>query len=197
MQSQQRAPQQSPAKIESRQQQTNQQPQPTWGWQPQWGYPSPVMPQSPQANPFVVPSQPQSPVIPNIPQSPAIPSPTEKPPAINPPTSSVPSIPPPPPSIEDLERQAAQKVSEGDFASAAQIYRTILSRGVGIEREGYIRQQLALALQQLRRYDEAAEEYANAIAAYKRQIEQGINVAAAQRGIEACQRGLEICKRAR
>jgi tetratricopeptide (TPR) repeat protein len=197
MQSQQRAPQQSPAKIESRQQQTNQQPQPTWGWQPQWGYPSPVMPQSPQANPFVVPGQPQSPVIPSIPQSPAIPSPTEKPPAINPPTSSVPSIPPPPPSIEDLERQAAQKVYEGDFASAAQIYRTILSRGVGIEREGYIRQQLALALQQLRRYDEAAEEYANAIAAYKRQIEQGINVAAAQRGIEACQRGLEICKRAR
>jgi hypothetical protein len=124
MQSQQRAPQQSLAKIESRQQQTNQQPQPTWGWQPQWGYPSPVMPQSPQANPFVVPGQPQSPVIPSIPQSPAIPSPTEKPPAINPPTSSVPSIPPPPPSIEDLERQAAQKVSEGDFASAAQIYRT-------------------------------------------------------------------------
>jgi tetratricopeptide (TPR) repeat protein len=197
MQSQQKPPQQSPAKVESRQQQINQQPQPTWSWQPHWGYPSPMMPQSPQANPFLVPTQPQRPAIPNIPQSPAIPSPTEKPPIINPPTSSVPSIPPPPPSIEDLERQAAQKVYEGDFASAAQIYKTILSRGVEIEREGYIRQQLALALQQLRRYDEAGEEYANAIAAYKRQIEQGINVSAAQRGIEACQRGLEICRRAR
>lgn len=102
-----------------------------------------------------------------------------------------------PMSVEDMERQASQKVYEGDLAGAAQIYRAMLSQGVGIEREGYIRQQLALTLQQLRRYDEAAEEYERAIAAYKRQIEQGINTAAAQRGIEACQRGLEICRRAR
>lgn len=166
-------------------------------WQQGWGYPtSPgLQPSQPQVNPFIVPSQ--RPVVPNIPQSPALPSPSEKPPAINPATSPTPSIPSLPLSIEDLERQAAQKVYEGDFAAAAQIYRTILSRGVGVEREGYIRQQLALALQQLRKYDEAAEEYANAISAYKRQIEMGVNVAAAQRGIEACQRGLEICKRAR
>lgn len=179
-----------------------------WNWQSQWGQLSATPPQSVQSNPFVVQTRTRQPTIPSAPQSPASPlftspsvphpsSPSEAPPVINPTTGSVPSIPPPPPNIEDLERQAAQKVYENDFAAAVQIYRTILSRGVGIEREGYIRQQLALALQQLRRYDEAAEEYSNAIAAYKCQIEQGINVAAAQRGIEACRRGLEICKRAR
>lgn len=182
-----------------KQQQSSTQPQAaqTLPWQQGWWYPtSPgLQPPQPQVSPFIVPSQ--RPVVPNIPQSPALPSPSERPPAINPATGSTPSTPPLPPSIEELERQAAQKVYEGDFAAAAQIYRTILSRGVGVEREGYIRQQLALALQQLRKYDDAAEEYENAISAYKRQIEMGVNVAAAQRGIEACQRGLEICKRAR
>lgn len=178
-------PRQQPAQIPT---------SPTWAWQPQWGSTSPVMP---QANPFVTQGQPQRPIVPTLPQSPALPSPSEKPPAINPPASPTPSIPPMPMSLEDMERQAAQKVYEGDLASAAQIYRAMLSQGVGIEREGYIRQQLALTLQQLHRFDEAAEEYEKAIAAYKRQIEQGINTAAAKRGIEACQRGLEICRRAR
>jgi len=194
-----RQSQQPSTNPEPRQPQTVQVPttSPIWVWQPQWGSTSPIMPQSPQANPFVTQGQPQRPIVPTLPQSPALPSPTEKPPAINPQTGSLPSIPPMPMSVEDMERQASQKVYEGDLAGAAQIYRAMLSQGVGIEREGYIRQQLALTLQQLRRYDEAAEEYERAIAAYKRQIEQGINTAAAQRGIEACQRGLEICRRAR
>lgn len=191
-----RSSQQHSTGTEPRQPQTVQVPaSPTWVWQPQWG--SPMMPQSSQPSQFPTQRQPQYPIMPAIPQSPALPSPTEKPPATNPPASSIPSIPPMPMSVEDMERQAAQKVYEGDLAGAAQIYRTILSQGVGIEREGYIRQQLALTLQQLRRYEEAAEEYEKAIAAYKRQIELGVNTAAAQRGIEACQRGLEICRRAR
>ncbi len=195
-----RLPRQPPTAAESRQNQPQvvQMPKyPTWVRQSQVGSPSPMMPQSPQANPFATQAQPQYPIVPTVPQSPALPSPTEKPPAITPPTGSGSSVSPMPPSVEDLERLAYRKVYEGDLAGAAQIYRTILSQGVGIEREGYIRQQLALALQQLRRYDEAAEEYEKAIAAYKRQIERGINTAAAQRGIEACQRGLEICRRAR
>ncbi len=167
---------------------------PTWSWQTPRGSTSPLMPQSSPSPSFIVPTQPQRPALPNIPQNPSIPSPTEKPPVASMPSSSQTT---PPLSVEDMERIAAQKVYEGDFASAVQIYRTMISQGVGIEREGYIRQQLALALQQLRRYDEAAEEYVNAITAYKRQIEKGINVSSAQRGIEACQRGLEICKRAR
>ncbi|MCS7187080.1 MAG: tetratricopeptide repeat protein [Armatimonadetes bacterium] len=170
---------------------------PAWAWQPQWGSTSPMMPQASQPSQFTPQRQNQYPIVPTLPQSPALPSPTEKPPTINPQPSSPPNIPPMPMGVEDMERQASQKVYEGDLAGAAQIYRTMLSQGVGIEREGYIRQQLALTLQQLRRYDEAAEEYEKAIAAYKRQIEQGINTAAAQRGIEACQRGLEICRRAR
>ncbi len=195
-----RSPRQPSTAVESRQNQPQvvQMPTyPTWVWQPQSGSTSPMMPQSTQGSPFTTQAQPQYPIVPTFPQSPALPSPTEKPPAITPPTGSGSSVLPTPPSVEDLERQAYRKVYEGDLAGAAQIYRTILSQGVGIEREGYIRQQLALALQQLRRYDEAAEEYEKAIAAYKRQIERGINTAAAQRGIEACQRGLEICRRAR
>lgn len=184
------------AQIDSSQQQQNPV-TPAWMWQSQWGSTSPTMPQSNPMPSFMVQSQPQRPILPNTPQSPIITSPTEKAPSVNPSASSLPNIPPPPLSVEDMERMAAQKVYEGDFVSAVQIYRNIISQGVGIEREGYIRQQLALALQQLRRYEEAAEEYANAIAAYKRQIEHGINVPTAQRGIEACQRGIEICKRAR
>lgn len=193
-----RSTQQLSTSSEPRQPQTAQVPtSPTWVWQPNWGSTSPIMPQSPQPSQFPIQRQPQHPIVPTVPQSPALPSPTEKPPVTNPATSSTPFIPPMPMSVEDMERQAAQKVYEGDLEGAARIYRNILSQGVGIEREGYIRQQLALTLQQLRRYEEAAEEYEKAIAAYKRQIEQGINTAAAQRGIEACRRGLEICRRAR
>ncbi|MCS7191887.1 MAG: hypothetical protein NZ937_02740 [Armatimonadetes bacterium] len=160
-----------------------------WSWQ-QRSLSYPTMPQSIPPPAFIIPSQPQRPNSPNVSQSQSTPS-------VSPSASSVPSISSPQPTVEDMERLAAQRIYESDFESAVQIYRNILSQGIGIEREGYIRQQLALALQQLRRYDEAAEEYANAIAAYKRQIEQGINVSSAKRGIEACQRGLEICKRAR
>lgn len=110
---------------------------------------------------------------------------------------SPPSPTPPPPSIEDLEHQAITRTRRGDLDGAAQIYRAILSRGVSVEQEGSIRQRLALTLQQLERYDEAADEYERAIAAYSRQIERRIEVEVAKRGIEACQRGLEICRRSR
>ncbi len=169
----------------------------SWGWQPpnQPLYQPPV---APQGVPYAAPYSPHSGMMsPAGPSSPALPSPQEPPPVLTPSPAPPSSIPLPPPSIEDLERQAAQKVYEGDLAGAVTLYRAILERGVGVEREGPIRQQLALALQQLRRYEEAAEEYARAIAAYQRQIERGIQVQAAQRGIEACQRGLEICQRAR
>ncbi len=164
-----------------------------WGWQPQWQR-QPTTPSVPSTGQYS-PRPPAGMFSPAFPSSPAVPSPSAQPPAFAP--SSPPSIPPPPPSPEELERQATQKVYEGDFAGAVTLYRALLDRGVGVEREGFIRQQLALALQQLRRYDEAAEEYTRAIAAYQRQIERGINVPAAQRGIEVCQRGLEICRRAR
>lgn len=179
-----------PQQWRSQQPPQSQPPQPSstppWGWQPQWTPPIPMMPQGVPANPPTIPTQPANPTT--------VPVPTREQPSA-PASSQVPTIPPPPPSPEELERQAAQKIYEGDLTGAVELYRALLARGVSVDREGYIRQQLALALQQLSRYGEGADEYERAIAAYRRQIERGINVPAAQRGIDACQRGLEICRR--
>lgn len=98
-------------------------------------------------------------------------------------------------TAEDWERYAIQQALDGNLAAAAEAYRMALARLNDSNREGYLRQQLALTLQRLGRYEEAAAEYERAIAAYRKQIERGVQVDAAQRGIEACQRGLEICRR--
>lgn len=174
--------------------------------QPTWQPPTPPMTQSvpttpatppPQSSPFPMRQQPVNP--------PVVSQPTQPRPSVSsPPVSAPPQgqshaepLPPPPSSVEDLYRQALQKVYDGDLEGAERIYRTILARGVSVEWEGDIRQQLALTLQQRKFYEEAAAEYERAIAAYHRQIKSGIKVQEAQQGIAACERGLKICRRAR
>ncbi len=174
---------------------------------PTWQPSTPSMPQNFPTTPANPP--PQSPSFPMRQKPvnpPFVPQATQPRPSVSSPPTPMPSPqgqsrveppPPPPPSVEDLERQAINSVYKGDLSGAEGIYRTILSRRIGVEREGYIRQQLAETLRQMKRYEEAAAEYERAIAAYRLQIERGIEVQAAQRGISACELGLKICRRAR
>ncbi len=113
---------------------------------------------------------------------------------------SVPSQPTPPPPRPDplqLEREAQDLIWSGQFEAAAGKIRTLLSLGVPENREGEIRQQLALILQRLGRFSEAAAEYERAINAYRRQIEKGQDVPTARKGMQVCQQGLGICRQSR
>jgi len=158
---------------------------PEWGWQPRTVTPPPILSPSPS---------PPSPSRPS-PSFALPPSPSPNVRLDTPPSGNLPPSPPaPPPSAEELEQRAMQQALQGNLTAAADLYRTALTYLRDPNREGYLRQQLALTLQQLGRYDEAAAEYERAIAAYQRQIERGVQVEAAQRGIDACRRGLEICR---
>ncbi|MCS7224370.1 MAG: tetratricopeptide repeat protein [Armatimonadetes bacterium] len=149
--------------------------------------------------PQAAPQAPQQQPIPQLSQSPErlSPDPFVVTPAPAPSPRPEPTTPPTPRiSPERLEREAQDLIWAGRYAEAEEKLRTLLSIGVPEGREGDIRQQLALTLQRLGRYSEAASEYERAIVAYQRQLERGINISAAQKGIEVCRQGLEVCRRA-
>lgn len=162
-------------------------PSPAWTGQPRTVAPFPT------PSPFLRP--PSRPLPSSPPSSPSSPAPPQVRPDTPPSGNLTASSPAPlPPSPEELEQRAMQQALQGNLAAAADLYRMALTSLRDPNREGFLRQQLALTLQQLGRYEEAAAEYERAIAAYQRQIERGVQVEAAQRGIEACRRGLEICR---
>lgn len=162
-------------------------PSPAWTGQPRTVAPFPT------PSPFLRP--PSRPLPPSSPSSPSFPVPPQVRPDM-PSSGNLPPSPsaPLPPNPDELEQRAMQQALQGNLTAAADLYRMALTSLRDPNREGFLRQQLALTLQQLGRYEEAATEYALAIAAYQRQIERGVQGEAARRGIEACQRGLEICR---
>ncbi|MFA4028574.1 MAG: hypothetical protein GDYSWBUE_000584 [Candidatus Fervidibacterota bacterium] len=97
--------------------------------------------------------------------------------------------------VEELERKAMDLHLAGNLEAAIPLYIQALERNSDIAREGRLRQNLADAYRQSKRFKEAAREYRRAIEAYQRQLKMGIgDRSEIEIAIRACRQGLKMCE---
>lgn len=127
-------------------------------------------------------------------------NPERKPGKAHPPRSSTSRASPrrPAPSnARSLEVEAAQSYLNGDTATAEQRYkRSLQTLDPDDPKVAFIHQQLASLRFSRGDYAGARVHYERALAAYRRQLKQGVRIEEAKSGIRACETALRVCNAA-